>query len=118
MQDHGKLVLVVSVAEVPLAMQHVPGLMASVVKRKAPLIAEVGMGANLNEAPYRLRVTLSSATDRLCNVQQRTTSGWGFPANVTHKSLVFDDSGAAPAEAIKQKSGLSRRFGKIAEDRQ
>jgi len=50
MQVHDELVLEVPDAELELVKQKVPALMASVAQLKVPLIAEVGVGANWEEA--------------------------------------------------------------------
>ena len=50
MQVHDELVLEVPEAELPWAREAVPRLMASVAQLKVPLLAEVGVGKNWDEA--------------------------------------------------------------------
>ena len=50
MQVHDELVLEVPEAEVDWAREALPRLMAGVVQLKVPLVAEVGVGANWEEA--------------------------------------------------------------------
>jgi DNA polymerase-1 len=50
MQVHDELVLEVPLAELDWAKEAVPRLMASVADLRVPLLAEVGVGANWDEA--------------------------------------------------------------------
>ena len=50
MQMHGERVFEVPAAELDLARVEVPRIMASVAEMKVPLLAEVGVGANWDEA--------------------------------------------------------------------
>jgi DNA polymerase-1 len=50
MQVHDELVLEVPDAELELIKQKLPELMAGVAQLKVPLIAEVGVGANWDQA--------------------------------------------------------------------
>ncbi|MEO8839442.1 MAG: DNA polymerase, partial [Herbaspirillum sp.] len=50
MQVHDELVLEVPQAELELVQRELPRLMAGVAKLKVPLIAEVGVGANWDQA--------------------------------------------------------------------
>lgn len=50
MQMHGERVFEVPAAELDLARVEVPRIMASVAELKVPLLAEVGVGANWDEA--------------------------------------------------------------------
>ncbi|MFM7971107.1 MAG: DNA polymerase, partial [Betaproteobacteria bacterium] len=50
MQVHDELVLEVPDAEVPWAQEALPRLMASVAQLKVPLLAEVGIGPNWDQA--------------------------------------------------------------------
>jgi DNA polymerase I len=50
MQVHDELVLEVPENELTIIKDKVPQLMAQVAKLKVPLIAEVGVGANWDEA--------------------------------------------------------------------
>ncbi|HEX5345318.1 MAG TPA: DNA polymerase, partial [Duganella sp.] len=50
MQVHDELVLEVPDAELELIRQKLPELMAGVAQLKVPLIAEVGVGANWDQA--------------------------------------------------------------------
>ncbi|HEX2605705.1 MAG TPA: DNA polymerase I [Oxalicibacterium sp.] len=50
MQVHDELVLEVSESELPLIREQLPALMAGVAELKVPLIAEVGVGRNWDEA--------------------------------------------------------------------
>jgi DNA polymerase-1 len=50
MQVHDELVLEVPEAELPWARVALPALMASVAQLKVPLVAEVGVGKNWDEA--------------------------------------------------------------------
>ena len=50
MQVHDELVFEVPEAELALAREAVPRVMASVAELKVPLLAEVGVGANWDEA--------------------------------------------------------------------
>ena len=50
MQVHDELVLEVPEADVDWARSTVPALMAGVAELKVPLLAEVGVGANWEEA--------------------------------------------------------------------
>jgi DNA polymerase-1 len=47
---HDELVLEVPEAELPLIREQLPALMAGVAELKVPLIAEVGVGRNWDEA--------------------------------------------------------------------
>jgi DNA polymerase-1 len=50
MQVHDELVLEVPESELPLIREQLPALMAGVAELKVPLIAEVGVGRNWDEA--------------------------------------------------------------------
>jgi len=50
MQVHDELVLEVPEAELPWAREALPRLMAGVAPLKVPLVAEVGVGANWDQA--------------------------------------------------------------------
>ena len=50
MQVHDELVFEVPLAEIDWVKHEIPRLMASVAQLKVPLIAEVGMGKNWEEA--------------------------------------------------------------------
>jgi DNA polymerase-1 len=50
MQVHDELVFEVPEAELDLARERVPALMSGVAELKVPLLAEVGVGANWDEA--------------------------------------------------------------------
>jgi DNA polymerase-1 len=50
MQVHDELVLEVPEAELPWAREALPALMAGVARLKVPLVAEVGVGKNWDEA--------------------------------------------------------------------
>jgi DNA polymerase-1 len=50
MQVHDELVLEVPDAELPLIRSELPRLMTQVAKLKVPLVVEVGVGANWDEA--------------------------------------------------------------------
>ena len=50
MQVHDELVFDVPAAELDWARVEVPAIMASVAEFKVPLLAEVGIGANWDEA--------------------------------------------------------------------
>ena len=50
MQVHDELVFEVPLAEVDWVKHEIPRLMASVAQLKVPLLAEVGMGKNWEEA--------------------------------------------------------------------
>ena len=50
MQVHDELVLEVPDAEVPWAQEALPRLMAGVAQLKVPLLAEVGIGPNWDQA--------------------------------------------------------------------
>jgi DNA polymerase-1 len=50
MQVHDELVLEVPEREVDLVRQRVPELMSNVAALRVPLLAEVGVGANWDEA--------------------------------------------------------------------
>jgi DNA polymerase-1 len=50
MQVHDELVFEVPEAELPWAREAIPGAMASVAALKVPLLAEVGVGSNWDEA--------------------------------------------------------------------
>ena len=50
MQVHDELVFEVPEAELAWARDEVPGIMASVAQLKVPLLAEVGVGKNWDEA--------------------------------------------------------------------
>jgi DNA polymerase-1 len=50
MQVHDELVLEVPESELDVVKEKLPALMAGVAKLKVPLIAEVGVGKNWDEA--------------------------------------------------------------------
>jgi len=50
MQVHDELVLEVPEAELPWAREAIPRLMAGVAQLKVPLLAEVGVGPNWEQA--------------------------------------------------------------------
>jgi DNA polymerase-1 len=50
MQVHDELVLEVPEAEVSWARAEIPRIMAAVAQLKVPLLAEVGLGANWDQA--------------------------------------------------------------------
>ena len=50
MQVHDELVLDVPTDEIAAVREHLPGLMCDVATLKVPLVAEVGMGANWEQA--------------------------------------------------------------------